>query len=867
MSSAPLPPPLPPRWPPLVSAPPPPAAGPGQAPPPYALPAWQAPPPPKPPRSHLRLILALVAAVILLIGSGAGGLLWMRHARVVRHDTRIADELVKHLNPSNVTGVPPPASLPEGDRDDMIGIAVFMDNLRTALHARNKAALTQQVDARRLLQWCNKQKFISTYPSSADDPSATRAASGIAEDFAKPTGIGWDRHDITRIRFLSGDQIDQAGGDAGAREAVISVRTWKGDRQVPMRWWLRGKRRDWKWYDYEFLDGTRCGLSHGVYAARNSGDQAAPWTNRLSTWDELVDAYLNRKWDKVEEAGTALAKLDPWQGGEPVSNGPTNLSLNSDTCFPPIMEANYLRFRGEELFVNGDNEGAIKLFDAAEKFFPDLPDLYIVRARARNGAGQYVQALADINKYRDDYATDGLFHRTAGVALMGVGRNAEALAEFRKALDEFPDDVDSFVGLSRALPVGDKSELVDRFAASRKPDDVFYALPPRLDNEDDVASLEALAAAEHVRRPTDIWADFYRARALMIHQSWAPAADLLQPILAKAPTPEASTRFVGNYLSALIAAGDPVRAYHNLPDRGEAFKRVAARLSWPKTAKNAALLRKLLKARRADVTSDPWLDFYTGGADEMEGRLDAADAAYTHGLSQGLDPDTADRYRSARVIERCQAGHWTAAFEEDSHDDAFRDKTFRQIAYYLQGRQQIDDLDRLASDYRLHWPDSPLSPMWKAEVLYQRHQYARAREVLTVDRGKILLDPDQDFTFSDRLIRCLVQQRELDDAMTEAVASAARDAERASKEKPADNSIIPAPADAPVPDPTYVLMISAARGDVAQATAAFEKCVSGDSDPEDLYADPEIGPLLRGPAFAALRLKYPPPKAETQPAR
>jgi len=806
----------------------------------------------------LRLILGLVAAVIGLIGAGACGLLWVRHAQVVRHDTHIADELAKHLNPPNVTGAPAPASLPAADRDDMIGIAVFMDSLRTSLHARDKTSLTQQVDARRLLQWCYKQDFLST---SASDAEITRTGNGFAEDFAKPTGLVWERHEISRIRFLSAAQIDQGGGDSGAREAVISLRTWGADhREVPMRWWLRGNGRDWKWYDYEFIDGTRCGLSHGVFAAKNAGDPP-PWTSRVSTWGELVNAYLKRKWDKVEEAGNALAKLDP---DEPVSNGPPSQGANSG--FPSIMEANYLRFRGQQCFFDGDNERAIQLFDAAEKFFPDIPDIYIYRAIAKNGAGRYSQALADINKYRDDYATDGLFHRTAGFSLLGMGRSAEALAEFRKALDDSPDDIDSFVGLARALPNGDKSELVDRFATSRKPDDVFYALPARLDDEDDVASLEALAAAEHVRRPDDIWADFYRARVKMIHQSWAAAADLLQPILAKAPTDEASTRFIGNYLTALVAAGDPVRAYHTLPDRGAAFQRVASRLMWPKGPQNASLLRKLVAARLSDVPSDPLANFYTASACEMDGQFNIADAYYTRGLAPELDAETAERYRSARVTERCQAGHWMTAYRDDSRSDVFRDKTFEQVAYYLQGRQQIDDLDRLASDYRLHWPDSPLSPMWQAEVLYQRRQYGLARELLMQERSKILSNADQEPTFADRLVRCLVQQRRLDDAMTEAVASAARETERFLKQKPADNTVTPTPLEAPVPDPTYVLMISAARGDVLQATAAFEKCVQGDSDPEDLYADPEIGPLLRTPAFGALRLKYPPPKAGTQPS-
>jgi tetratricopeptide (TPR) repeat protein len=810
----------------------------------------------------LRAILALVATVILLAASGAGGLLWIRHSHMVRRDARVTAELVRHLNPGNITGAAGPADLPEADRADMVEIALFMDNLRLAMHARDKKTISQQVDVLRLLQSIANHKFIRATSDATNGHSIDALADDVGDEFSKSGSLTWDRHEITRIRFLTRDQVEQSGGDASAREAVISLRAWPADgHEMSMRWWLRGTGQNWKWYDYEYLDGTRYGLAHGVFIGRTVADPC-PWTSRLDKWDVLVGAYLKGKWDKVEEAGAALAKLDPDNRFKDGVNSPGQVDSPG---FPPMLEANVLRIRGEKCSIDGDTGGAIRVLDAAESLFPDLPAIYIVRARARYAAGQYQQALADINRYRDDFATNGLFHRTAGFSLLGLGRTSEALTEFRKALDEFPNDIDSFVGLSRALPKGDKSELVDRFAAARKPDDVFYGLPPRLDDENDVASLDALAAAQHVRRPDDIWADFYMARALMIQESWLKAADLLQPILPKAPNEQAARNFINDYLTALVSAGDPVRAYRNLPDRGEAFKQVAQRLMWPKTVENAASLRKLVAARATDVPSDPWVDFYTGVADEMDGRLDAADASYTRGLLKQLTPETAERFRSARVAERCQAGRWMTAFEADNRNDSFRDKTFRQIAYYLQSRRQIDDLDRLASLYRQRWPDSPLSPMWQAEILYQRHQYGPAGELLTEERRTILSEPDQESSFSDRLIRCLVQKRRLDDAMTEALASAAREAANAATSKPGDaNSTAAAVPATPRPDPVYVLMISAARGDVAGATAAFENCLDDDTDPSELYADPEIGPFLQAPAFRMLRQKY--PQAVTQPS-
>lgn len=54
-----------------------------------------------------------------------------------------------------------------------------------------------------------------------------------------------------------------------------------------------------------------------------------------------------------------------------------------------------------------------------------------------------------------------------------------------------------------------------------------------------------------------------------------------------------------------------------------------------------------------------------------------------------------------------------------------------------------------------------------------------------------------------------------------------------------------------------LLLAYAANGDVDAATFAFERSLDSGWEPAELYADEDIGPLLKTEKFAALRAQYP----------
>jgi hypothetical protein len=67
------------------------------------------------------------------------------------------------------------------------------------------------------------------------------------------------------------------------------------------------------------------------------------------------------------------------------------------------------------------------------------------------------------------------------------------------------------------------------------------------------------------------------------------------------------------------------------------------------------------------------------------------------------------------------------------------------------------------------------------------------------------------------------------------------------------------------PSPFFELVIAAAASDPGAAEAALQ------SLPPELaplcYDDPDVGPALRSPAFAAVRAKFPPPQASKSASR
>jgi hypothetical protein len=174
-------------------------------------------------------------------------------------------------------------------------------------------------------------------------------------------------------------------------------------------------------------------------------------------------------------------------------------------------------------------------------------------------------------------------------------------------------------------------------------------------------------------------------------------------------------------------------------------------------------------------------------------------------------------------------------------------EAFEQIAYLYSAQYDADGLNQLLAEAQAGDTfDETDIAYWRAQMAYWKRDYARAAAILMDIHGKLVADNPNHWRATDTLIRCLVHERQFDEAAAEA------------RSLTTDNT----------PPKFDSVMISANRGDVATASTAIDELLKDDDDYdlESFYADPEIGPALRSPAFAKWRETHPEPKPQTQPS-
>lgn len=781
---------------------------------------------PRPPRRTLpawaksrRFILIAVVAGVFLAGGG-GGIAWLRHAKVARQHAQVGEQFLRDLDRVDPTA----AAAGPADREKMARVGLAFEDLRRALHDHADAKIANTFDGGRFIEEAEQLRLMRR--PSAGDPAAydRQIAAAACKGLVDGNVLVWDRHEVRRIRLLP-------GGD----EAIVGARMWFGTgRMFTMRWWARTTDggRTWRWYDCELEGGWR----DTVEAGADFGSEQVPgpaWASDLATYRNLRNAANGSKWDQVDQFSKTLDAAQ----------------------LPAPLEAEACRMRGLRLVMANRYADALKQYDRSLALRPDCPNALLMRAKCHDALGQYDKALADSEKYRAEYANNNLIDLHRGYALAGLKRYPEAAAAFHACLDDYPDNEDALVGLARMLPAADKSEVGVRMARSTRPKDLFRAAASALDGADDAASLEVLVDAYRQRVPGDVWAEYHLARSLLNRNRPADAAAVLEPVLPKlaGQQKDVAAQFTNLYLTAKIDSGDPMAAYKSAADPTAALRRVAWDLI---DRKDVAGLRQIVALHRAKAPDDPWADYFEARTCEVANDWQGADRAYTRGLARTTTMEAAEPFRAARVYARYKAGRGVGTYQTE--DDTYKTATFAQLARLIVAEKRSADLVRLVDLRRQTHPADPTLPLWRAEAFYLAGDWSAATSLLLAERGTILSSADSHFAYRDHLIRCLVRLGRYDDALAEATVAARAAAENA-RQNAAPGG--PAPADAgPVePNSLYVLMVRANQRNVAAATAAFEKCIADDDyDADDLYDDPEIGPALKAPAFAALRAKHPP---------
>jgi hypothetical protein len=190
----------------------------------------------------------------------------------------------------------------------------------------------------------------------------------------------------------------------------------------------------------------------------------------------------------------------------------------------------------------------------------------------------------------------------------------------------------------------------------------------------------------------------------------------------------------------------------------------------------------------------------------------------------------------ARVLARFDAGNGLSAYE----DIEPKDKVFTQLCGLFSGRKDGLGLSKLVAARQMDAPNDPTVILWNADALFLTGDYAHAVSVLDGNRTAILavrvggLQTNL-YRFRDLYIRSQVRLKNFVAARAEA-------------------NLNPGAAD--VKDWWHIAIVECAAGNVADATQAMDAWLKDgvdEVDESDLEHDPDIGPALATPPFAAWR--------------
>lgn len=627
----------------------------------------------------------------------------------------------------------------------------------------------------------------------------------------------WKSATVLKVRF-----------SPNQREALVSIRHEPTDGPAfTARWWLVRRRQGWVAYDTEKLgQGLRSSVEQALSIACvgwAEGDKPA-WSASIRT---------------LREVGDALARGDADLAAEKLRTVP-------EAGLPPGLAAQRWLHAGALAVLQGRPRDALRDFDEALHWNPDVPGVLPYRSTAHAQLGETEPAAQDAREFLDLVGDTETFAALA-CHLERAGRPApEILTAVRLWLDVSPDNPALVDALRRHLPAGEKGEVGVRLARLARPAERFAVLADKAVEERDFAGLEALLAVGRPPLGADPEHGFYTV-LLSIGRGRPDDAARLYPAVDRAARDDRQRqKYRAGFLTEMTAAGRTLAGYRAVPDAAAAFRLLADSIDGAVDegdAEAAEQLRKLVAAHRERQPNDPALPYFAGRLAAGEKDFDAADRHFAAGLALHLTDEQRAKYQFQRVRARYLAGQWEAAYRELGPPEA----TFLTLAALMSRAKNLDQLVALIGAHRRSRPTDPNLLAWDIELLWLKKDYAGVARYLRINREPLTDGRYRVEQFRDRLVRSLHRLGGRSDEI-----------EQTAQDYCTGRQQI-----------LFLTLAAAAQGDAELATSHVEENLLnlfGGRFPTWYYSDPDLGPLLRGDAFKNLRAKYPPPAEPAKPA-
>ena len=675
-------------------------------------------------------------------------------------------------------------------------------NFRDVVGGKGNLRAADVFDSERLLDEVAQHSPPVRRMGARDRADFVRAfEGGFTSQLGKQPVFQWDKCDVKRV----------AAHPVASKELVLYLRArLAAGVDAKLRWWLHRRDGRWRVYDFEDLDGG-VRVSRLIATVVTPGGDVAPWSSAMPNLQQAVAAIQS---GNVDDAEKALRRLDAVQ-------------------LPPEIDAlRHVAWCSVHL-GRGEHEKALATCDRAAALSPGMPVVDFQRAVAMNRLARYEEALAAARRYAELLGADADLAVEMGAAFEGLGRSDEALRAYRAGLDDGPDSAENFAGVVRLAPAeGRREEIAARFAQATARQQLFYTAAVGVDGPASVDPLDDLVRAYRAYSADDPWVDYYGAMVLSYRGANDRAFTLLTDVVKRLPDDQRG-QAVPAMLRAGVEAGKPLDAYRAAPDATGAFRLLASQLGRSETV---AQLRALMGAHRQRAPGDPWLAFYEGRERQLSGDRAAADAAFARAMA-GPDEDVRQIARTARVLSRYEGGDVLGAYR----DIPPREETFAALAGMCVAGARVEDLERLVG---LHRASGGLSDAelvwWDGQSRWARKDYAAAADRFVRYARKLAKDR-QRYEVDDSLVRACARAGRWDDALAHL---RGRDADQV--------------------DPLHRAIAQAGAGNVDETLRAVAACLAFDYVIEDLYADDDLGPLLRADAMRGVRAKH--PEATTQPA-
>ena len=813
------------------------------------------PPSKTPPRSAWQIVgFALVALLALGLLTGGVGVAWYNKENPP--GSRQPDPYgyrssrVAPFGPPGVLTRPggfpaPPNATSEADAVTSLQIRAFFTAFGKALRQKNSAVepwidtAAVLADAKAMLPvGLTFHNFNADGPPVVPaPPSGETAALTTALRQARIAWRAWDWdeftvHRVNRSAPMYFEVITSTAKPDGSRiKTLWRLESMAIDRFLAQPVVVQQNYAIVQWTDLD------TGLSSGFHVALSliSHSADAARYRRLTGLRSLADAHRAMDDKKYDEARKHLDTAARAQAAE---------FADFENAYE-LAEARY------DIAYSDDGSTFYRLEAILERDRTHLPALmFQMRAHAQNRQWGDIADLA--RRYQDQTGPDADALAWAGLEQAGLEESEKARVLFEQALNLDPNHAVALNGLRKVTPNDQRRDFVKRVTDlksyrllfHRLIDDILY---------DDWNTVELLARAHRRRFPDDESAARHLVRALLMQDDARAATDVYREVWPKLKG-EPRAKLTADFLQASSFKKLEIEAYDAVPkeEQSEAFRH--AMQSWDYQLVGRAdegleiaedideKSRKLLDRHAKAHADDVWVSLYKAKVQNRDDDRAGAEKnarAFLDRVKPSDDGSNNDRsaYQEGRrewLLAKVHLGQTISAYERFPDE-----RTFDELAQECVEGKKDSELNLLLKAREKAEPKFATGPYWRGERYWLIKDYPRCAAEM-----KTYLDGIETGGFTparsralDRLIRSYTK---------------------------ANNSVAATEylkgEDYPMP---LLQALALAVGQKSEEAEVFliDAMTKQMWLVHQAYSDPDLGPILQGPAFARLREKHPPPGA------